>query len=69
MTNPRIERLALTIPEAVAASGFGRTTLYDAMRRGELATVRRGRAVRVLRSELARWLDSLTVRSGAREDA
>lgn len=43
----------LTIPECAAWLGTGRGLAYDLCRRGDLATVRFGRLLRVPRSALA----------------
>ena len=45
-------RLLLTVPEAAAVLAIGRTTLYELVGTGQLATVRIGRAVRIPRAEL-----------------
>jgi excisionase family DNA binding protein len=45
MTNSR--KLLVSIPEAAVVVGLGRTKLYELVARGEIATVRIGRAVRV----------------------
>jgi excisionase family DNA binding protein len=37
-------KLLYTIPETVALTGIGRTTLYDLIHRGELESVRVGRS-------------------------
>jgi excisionase family DNA binding protein len=41
------ERLLLTIPQAAERLGVGRSFLYGVIRRGELASVKLGRARRV----------------------
>ena len=43
--------LTVTVPEYAEATGFGESTVYAAIARGELPVVRAGRAVR-----LPRWL-------------
>ncbi len=45
------EPLTVTVPEYCEATGFGQSTVYAAIARGELPVVRAGRAVR-----LPRWL-------------
>lgn len=49
-------RLLLTIPQAAAQLGLGRSTLYLLIRAGELTPVHVGRAVRIPVCELDRWL-------------
>lgn len=54
-----IEKLALTIPEAVAASGFSRSSLYEEIAHGKLRAVKRGRRVAILTDDFRAWLKSL----------
>jgi excisionase family DNA binding protein len=51
--------LALRINEACAASGCGRTTVYEAIKSGELRAVKRGTSTLILEPDLRRWLESL----------
>jgi len=51
--------LALRINEACAASGCGRTTVYEAIKSGELRAVKRGTSTLILETDLRRWLESL----------
>ena len=55
----------LTGREACAFARVGRTTLWAAMRRGELAWVRVGRSRCVPRRALVEWLESRTRVGGA----
>jgi excisionase family DNA binding protein len=52
MTDDATERLTLTIPEAARALGIGRSLAYEAARTGELPTIRIGRRLLVLRSDI-----------------
>ena len=54
-----IAPLALKITEACAACRCGRTTIYEAIRRGELRALKRGRSTLILDTDLRRWLESL----------
>jgi len=47
--------------EVAAALGVGRATAYQLIANGELPTVRIGRAVRVPRAELERWVRRRTM--------
>jgi excisionase family DNA binding protein len=54
-----IEKLALTIPEAVASSGFSRSSLYEEISSGRLRAVKRGRRVAILTEDFRSWLGAL----------
>lgn len=49
-------RLTITVDEAAAALGLGRTATYDAVRRGEIESVRLGRKILVPTAPLLRLL-------------
>ncbi len=51
--------LVYTIPEAIAAAKLSRTTLYEALRTGQLGARKAGRRTLIPVSELQRYLDSL----------
>jgi excisionase family DNA binding protein len=55
----KIAFIALRVNEACAASGCGRTTMYEAIKRGELRAVKRGRSTLILETDLRQWLESL----------
>lgn len=55
-TRPTIERVWLSQKQASEYTGLNRTTLWRAVRDGELRAGRVGRAVRFERRELDRWL-------------
>jgi excisionase family DNA binding protein len=57
-TDP-IAPMALKISEACAASRCGRTTVYEAIKRGELRALKRGKSTLILETDLRRWLESL----------
>lgn len=48
--------LLLTVPEVAAVLGVGRQKAYDLTRSGELRSMRIGKQIRVLRDELAEYL-------------
>jgi len=52
-----IEQAWLSYPEAERYSGLSRTTLWRAVSRGEVKAARVGRAVRISRSELDRFME------------
>lgn len=63
-----MEKLVFSIPEAVAASGFSRTSLYEEIGAGRLRAVKRGRRVAILSDDFKAWLNSLpeaTIRQAA----
>lgn len=51
-----VEEGAVTIPEAMRITGFGRTFLYEAMAKGDLPYIKIGAARRIPRRALALWL-------------
>jgi excisionase family DNA binding protein len=51
------DKLAYTIPEAVAASGLGRTTIYELIKSGEVPIVKVGRRSVIRRQDLEAMLD------------
>jgi excisionase family DNA binding protein len=53
------EQVLLKIDEAATRLGVGRSFLYAAIQRGELGTVKLGRARRVPTSEIAAYIQRL----------
>jgi excisionase family DNA binding protein len=51
--------LALTIADAVKASGCSRSSIYEALKRGELKARKAGRRTLIPTSELQRYLNEL----------
>ena len=58
-TGTTIEREGLSIAEACAAAGIGRTKLYEAIADARLKTRRLGRRRLVLRRDLQEFLETL----------
>jgi excisionase family DNA binding protein len=54
-----MEQLALTVAEACAAARIGRTTLYEAIKRGDLVAAKYGRKTLIRVDDLRSWLASL----------
>ena len=54
-------RLLVSPKEVIELTGFGRSTVYRAIRAGELPAVRLGRAVRVPTASLEKWIERQTV--------
>ena len=52
---------ALTIPNVIKESTFGRTSIYKAIAAGELITRKHGRRTIVLRSDFNKFMASLPV--------
>lgn len=58
--------IALTIPAAVRASGMSRTTIYEALKRGDLTARKAGRRTLISFAELEAYLGNLPpYRAGA----
>lgn len=51
--------IALKISEVCAASRCGRTTIYAAIKRGDLRVRKLGKSTLVLEEDLRKWLHSL----------
>lgn len=56
-----MDKIALTIPEAVQASGIGRSKLYELIRRGDLKPRKAGKRTLLIRTELEEYISSLPV--------
>lgn len=54
-----MDPIALTIAEACALARSGRTTLYAAIRTGELVAHKRGRRTILLAADVRRWVEGL----------
>jgi excisionase family DNA binding protein len=50
---------AYSIAEACAVARAGRTSIYQAIKSGELIARKRGRRTLILSDDLRRWLDKL----------
>ena len=59
------EQLMLTVPEAARVLRVGRSTIYVLMNNGSLRAVHIGRAVRISRAELERYVERLDAKAGA----
>jgi excisionase family DNA binding protein len=58
--------LAVTIAEAVRLTGLGRTTIYQAVSRGELVVRKYGGRSLILRHDLIDWLENLPAAKSSR---
>ena len=66
------EPLAFTIQQAALAAAASRTTLYAALKSGDLRAVKRGRRTLILQADLRSWLErhpALNLRPEARRTA
>ena len=57
------ERVVLTVAEVGLLLGISRTLAYEAVRRGELPSIRVGRRILVPQARLKDWLNSLEAAS------
>ncbi len=64
METTTVERVWLTYPEAKARTGLSETTLWRALRRGELEASGGGRGIRFHRDELDRFMTARGGREG-----
>ncbi len=55
-----VGRMLLRVPEVAQTLGLGKTTVHDLIARGELRTVRVGRALRVPAADSRRWVEEQT---------
>jgi excisionase family DNA binding protein len=51
--------ITMTIPEAVKATGISRTSIYEALKRGDLSARKAGRRTLILFADLQAYLASL----------
>lgn len=61
-----MEPIALTIPDAVKAAGVSRTSLYEALRRGELSARKNGKRTLIEAEALKAWLAQMPAYEPAR---
>jgi hypothetical protein len=52
-------KLVYSIPEAMTAADAGRTSIYRAIKAGELVARKRGRRTVILAHDLRQWLEGL----------
>ena len=58
--------ITLTIPAAIRATGMSRTSIYEALKRGDLSARKAGRRTLILFADLEDYLASLpTYQTGA----
>lgn len=61
MSNSDIKREGLSIPEACAVAGVGRTKIYEAIEDGRLKARKLGKRTIILRTDLQDFLQTLPV--------
>lgn len=60
---PIENRIAVTLPEAIALSGIGRSTWYEIFKSGKLKPRKQGKRTLILVRDLQNYLESLPVSS------
>jgi len=68
MVNPDARPMLLTVKDVEAELQLGRTRTYELVRSGELPVVRIGRAVRIPRDALRRWVEAQVSAPGTPPD-
>lgn len=63
-----MEQLALTVAEACAAARIGPTTLYEAIKSGDLVAAKYGRKTLIRVNDLRSWLASLPTIDATRKN-
>lgn len=64
--HPMQSPIAVTIPDAVKATGMSRTSIYEALKRGELTARKAGRRTLISFADLESYLEGLpTYQAGA----
>jgi excisionase family DNA binding protein len=58
-SNPNLPREGLTVSEACAMAGLGRTKIYQAISEGRLKARKCGKRTIILRDDLRHFLESL----------
>jgi excisionase family DNA binding protein len=56
---PRPPKIGYSMKEAASVCGVGRTTLYTALRRHELRSIKKGARRIILHRDLQRWLENM----------
>jgi excisionase family DNA binding protein len=59
MLRPTMEKLGFTVPEAAALSSLGQTSIYKAIREGQLRIRKYGTRTIITRADLASFLENL----------
>ena len=60
-----MEKITYSVNEACKATSLGRTTLYNLINTGQLATIKQGRRRLITAHSIQAWLDSSASREAA----
>ena len=63
-----MEEMLLTVGQAAARIGLGRSFCYELIRRGELPSVKIGGARRIVTTDLERFVERVREKGGIRVD-
>jgi predicted DNA-binding transcriptional regulator AlpA len=63
-----MQKIAVTLPEAIALSGIGRTTFYKLFNTGKLTPRKAGKRTLILVSELETFVNSLPAGVSAHDE-
>lgn len=61
-----MEKIAITLPEAIEISGIGRTTFYELFKSGALKPRKHGSRTLIMMAELRAYIEALPIAGGGK---